>query len=663
MDINSLSQALTGQSATAQTTDLLVQLRAAGAIEAEVIRVLEGKLLLSSRLGDILTTNTLNYKTGDRLNIRLGGSELAPVLKVSSQKPEPVLLDSARNPRLNRLLPTDQAVLAVVTRVAAQRMEIRLAGQVLTLPRQPGIAKEQLISLKRSDTGRAIAITPVDRKLIYKAILKQLLPRQSDLRPASLVKLLGMVNRAIDSQLPELTRVSVNTRQPGPSRVDDKSSTPRSEPIRSLTPVQGQNDRGSTTSATGTSRTKVVTRSLVSVPASLSETRTAPQSANSRQVNSLLRQINRSNKPVAPAENPVSAVPRPGSSVGKPSLSATPVPMPKVSVKMPSQNSAVQIAGTTPARSNPARQTTPAETLPQPAPPASHGARQTHSTLPHASLQPQGSVPTGSGETIVNRTNAQPTAPKARPSVFQMLLQLVPRLADIDAQQLKQWFEYASLIRTAASAATLVTPKEPFKILQQLGSQEAFGRELLGSLQTVAGTATKHDPAEAKVIPEDLLLQQIRDGIKLVEQSLSQNLLQRASLGMQQETHQPFSLSLSLPFLEQREIRPLHIDLEQRTQTQEAGEPGWDIRLNFEFASLGPIACHLFVDTDTVTASFYSEQDQTRCRIEQALPELQQQLRDAGFMTGEFHSFAGNSAQPRTTATSGYSESLIDIEV
>jgi flagellar hook-length control protein FliK len=132
---------------------------------------------------------------------------------------------------------------------------------------------------------------------------------------------------------------------------------------------------------------------------------------------------------------------------------------------------------------------------------------------------------------------------------------------------------------------------------------------------------------------------------------------------MQQETQLPPSLSFALPFLDQQEVKPLHIELEQRDQQQEDKEKSWDIRLSFELADLGPVACHIFLQGMAVAASFYCEKSQTRTRVEQALPELKQQLSVAGFSAGELHSFPGKPGQPQTSTTTSYAESLIDIEV
>jgi flagellar hook-length control protein FliK len=239
----------------------------------------------------------------------------------------------------------------------------------------------------------------------------------------------------------------------------------------------------------------------------------------------------------------------------------------------------------------------------------------------------------------------------------------VPGIADLNASRIKQWFEYANLVRTSDPRPGLTPATDPLKVLKQLGDEHRFNNELTRAMQPGNRSQAGEESPAAKLPSAESLLQLVRDGIKLVEQSLSQNLLQRASLGMQQETQQPLSLSFALPFLEQQEVKPLQIKLAQRDQQQQERENGWDIRLSFEFSGLGLISCHLFLESSTVAASFYSEQEQTRHRIEQALPQLRQQLTDAGFIPGDFHSFVGEPTQKNSISASAYSESLIDIEV
>ena len=158
-----------------QPGDLLAQLRAAGTLEAEVVRLLrDNQLLLNSRLGQIRTQNSLDYRVGDRINLRLDESSGQAVFKTSRAEARPILLDGRSNPELVRALPPERPQLARVLRVLARHAEIRLAEQVMRLPRSPEIKAGQWLSLERRDAGQRIEIMPLQNKALYKAIIKQL---------------------------------------------------------------------------------------------------------------------------------------------------------------------------------------------------------------------------------------------------------------------------------------------------------------------------------------------------------------------------------------------------------------------------------------------------------------------------------------------------------
>jgi len=650
MDIKSLDDSLTSRPPVSQNGDLLAQLKAAGTIEAEVIKVLQDKLLLSSRLGDILTSNSLNYKVGDQLSLRLAGSEQNPVLKTSPKQSGPMTLHSDQNLRLSRALPADQPVLAVVTKIAAQRIEIRLAEQILTLPRQPGIARDQLISLKQNNTKRTIEISPVDRKMIYKALLKQLVPRQSDPGPASLVKLLNLVNKAVIA--PATKTAPVTNLAQNPAR--GESALAESRPV---TPVAIKQplpipDTSRAVSKPEIQASSIVTKTAKILPPAITgsekiqaEINTAPVT-NNRQINALLRQINKTgNKSVDPV------------TVVKPVVSEPTSQVPRTRPAIQSNTRGAAITD----QINASTITASGEKIK----PTAVVAESDRSTIESRAIVADRQPVTGSQAPQTNGTTSQsgkPSAASTTPTTLQMLLQWVPRLAEMNVTQIKQWFEFATLIRRPKAKADLTATIDPVRSLNKLISETSFSRELTETIQLKLKAAAGEDAPKAKTLPQDILQQTVRDGIKLVEQSLSQNLLQRASLGLQQETQQPLSLSLVLPFLERQEVKPIQIDLSQRNQSSQDNDNGWDIRLSFEFEGLGPISCHLFLEGRALAASFYSDQDQTRNRIDQALPELKQQLLNAGFTNCEFHSFPGAPAHSPPPSRTGYSESLIDIE-
>ncbi len=683
MDIKILSAFLPLKPAVSEPGDLLAQLKAAGTIEVEVIKVLQGKLLLGSRLGEILAANTLNYKPGDQFNLRLSGDTKNPVLKASPRIPGPQILDSTRNPHLRQLLPPGQSVLAMVSGMTARHIEIRLAGQILSLPPQSGVTRNQLIGLLRNDASRSIEITPLDRKLIYKALLKQLLPDQLKSNSTSLIKLLNLLKKTLKAIPPEAAPTTASSRQlpqmPIANKRQSRASQPPGIPVK--TPAAPPADKPPVSSKSDT-RTPVVpgrTGALLSRETTPRDG-VAPTTSNRLPVKLLPQVFKTDTRPNAPSKpqhpaatrsapatqavtsNTSSSVPKPSfpdrESIGSGSARSNPTAVAgiKAATPGPSQWSQLTLPGHEifPTRANVPRKSSPdlaKDNAPRkPAPDLAKGNAPRKSAPDLAQVN----VP---GELIPSLTRPRTNAP---PTLLQILLQMIPRVPDIDGTRIKQWLEFSSLIRSPDTKSGNATPGNALKTLQQLLAKGAFSRELDLAPQPMTKTP---DDANAKPAPREVLLAQVRDGMKLLEQAVSQNLFQRASLAMQQETQQLPSLNFALPFLDQQEVKPLQIALNQRGQAKEEEEQSWDIQLSFELADLGPVACHVFLQGVTVAASFYCEEPGTRNRVEQALPELKQQLSTVGFSANELHSFPGKPDQSRPSARASYTEQLIDIEV
>ena len=97
MDIKIPSEPSSVRAASVQVGDLLSQLRVAGTVEARVVKLLnENQLLLNTRLGQILTSSTLDYRAGDRIKLRLDESSGQAVLKASSVEIKPLKVRAKR---------------------------------------------------------------------------------------------------------------------------------------------------------------------------------------------------------------------------------------------------------------------------------------------------------------------------------------------------------------------------------------------------------------------------------------------------------------------------------------------------------------------------------------------------------------------------------------
>ena len=147
MNIPSLSSHPVKSDIAIQGSNLLALLKASGSLEARVISLFDGKLLLSSRIGEILTSNTLGYKQGDLLLLRLQLKEGQPVLRVSRPPARSIIFDSSGYSRLNRLLAPDIPVLARVIGASEKTLQVKLGSESISVPLRSAFKPGQLITL------------------------------------------------------------------------------------------------------------------------------------------------------------------------------------------------------------------------------------------------------------------------------------------------------------------------------------------------------------------------------------------------------------------------------------------------------------------------------------------------------------------------------------
>lgn len=195
MDISKLSDStLNNSSRPLLPIDLFKQLSQLGSIEARVASISRGQALLNSQLGQILSANTLDLKTGDRLQIRAGGNEQVPVLKVSKLPSQPITLNAAANPNLAKMLTVTKPEAALIISQQTNNTLIQIGNQRISIPLQPGLKSGQLISVKKSVDGTNIGIRPINHQQVLKSAINQLLPQQTKTQdPAGLTQLVKLI--------------------------------------------------------------------------------------------------------------------------------------------------------------------------------------------------------------------------------------------------------------------------------------------------------------------------------------------------------------------------------------------------------------------------------------------------------------------------------------
>jgi len=195
--------------------ELFLKITQLGSIEAKVALIEKGQALLTSRLGQIISSNTLDLKQGDRLSLRPGEDPQSPVLKITKLPNRPVTLNSTTNPSLNQALPAGKAVKALVIGQQAGKTIIQIGRQQIPIQPSVDLKPGQLITLAKSPGKQNIELRIVDHQQVLKSALNQLLPQQA--RPQQLAAL---------TQLTKLIQATIAA-QPAPATGHQQSiSTP-----------------------------------------------------------------------------------------------------------------------------------------------------------------------------------------------------------------------------------------------------------------------------------------------------------------------------------------------------------------------------------------------------------------------------------------------------
>ncbi len=658
MDIKIFNQVANGGATIAEIGDLLPRLRAAGRIEAEVISRLADGLLLQTRFGRIRTSDRLHFNTGDRLELRVSGDADRPTLKAREISSPPIRLDTAGNPRLVEALPANRVVLARIAEIMAETTLIRIADRLLSLPARLDRPRGQLLSLLHKPEQRIIEVEPVERKKLYLALIRHLLPHQPERRPASLVQLYRFaadIAQAAGGRHPaapaKSTRTGPTTTSQWHSLVPPAAGSaaarqiplPNTDTLRlylaDAAAATRQTPVPAPISARNPSR-RATAQNALQRPATMPEGQATK--ASPRQVNDATRA-----NPVAPAR--VSLATRLLADISTLPGNAGSKLSPVTGIQLPgvSRDSTRTVSSRLTSTGGNADAATPVST----------GSRTATAAAPPRSPVRSPLWPTSPAVAAAGNIPGQ-----AVPVPIQQLLSALPTLQQLDAPTLRQWFEDLGFIRPAGEKVATTAGGGMLRLLQSINRSESLTRELMQLAEPAGKSRGEANPQSAKPPLQETLLPWVREGIRLVEQALSHNLLQRATLGLQQEAQQPATLSFALPVQHEQQVRALHIELSQKRAAREDSANAWEVRISFEFAGLGPVSCHIALDGFTVAASFYCAKGQTRDYVEQALPELRRQLGAAGFSVGELHGFVAPSGPPAGQPGYRVEDALIDVE-
>lgn len=294
--------------------------------------------------------------------------------------------------------------------------------------------------------------------------------------------------------------------------------------------------------------------------------------------------------------------------------------------------------------------------------------KQNSSSQTGIALEKQPSSPIHLQAALSNQTNKASDASRLQNSnLFSQLEALtgsLPQLSKLDKTAIQQWVHYILVTgqsRSDSAQATLA----PYQLLQQFPKLEASVSQQLKQWAQllVIASQSQAGQAESSTKLDELLLHTSREVIKLAEQSIGQQLLQKTNLRYQQELQQPIAFNIAIPLNDQQKIQELRLKIRQNKNESEPDKQSWDIHLDFEFGLLGLISTHLLLDEGTLSATFWSSKSQTQQIIDSNLSDFMAQISRAGFNLGQFHSFPGKPPATNEHDRSDMPETLLDIRV
>ncbi|MFT5224615.1 MAG: hypothetical protein ACI8XX_000360 [Polaribacter sp.] len=492
MEISHLPSTVPSKSNIADApVNILNRLQQLGSVPARVVSVTNGQATLSTRLGEITSSNALKLKAGDTVQIRLDSDGKKTVLKVTPSQDQVTLLAANKFLKLLALLPANRPTAATVVSHKGNNTLLQLGSTQTSIPLQPQLKAGQLINIIHRHASATIEIKQVDHQQVLRSALAQLVSA----RPQS----------SVNNQLRPLLQL----------------------------------------------------------------------------VQSVLR-VNTEQTPAISSTN------------------------------------------------------------------SSHHFLNTDSST-------------------ANRRNALPNnIIPTLASGLELLIRSLPTVTSLNQRTIQKLVELATHSTLGSKAEKGFSNLNPLSVLRQLPQTEQGLHQLIQSFlktnQERANTEVRL-LKKASINNDEALLTQFRDAIRSTEQSLNQQLFQQTTLRLQQELQQPIAFNLNIPYMEEQTVKSLQLRIRQKSKEASTENQGWEIRLSFEFGSLGLISTHILLDGDTLSSSFWAVEESTKNKIHDALPDFKRQLAKSGFTLGSFFCYLGQPPQESDNAFSPVPDSLLDIEV
>ena len=170
------------------------------------------------------------------------------------------------------------------------------------------------------------------------------------------------------------------------------------------------------------------------------------------------------------------------------------------------------------------------------------------------------------------------------------LVDSLPSISAINSRVIKQWIAYEGLIKIPNANQNSVA-QNPLAVLHQLPDTEAALKQLVQLLfrnRSGPDEVSNKTSNEPETRANEASTSLIRDILKLVEQSLNQQLLQKVNARHQQELQLPIALNLTIPVADKQSINDLRLKICQKDKAGKCRKTMLGYTFEFRIWQSGP---------------------------------------------------------------------------
>lgn len=205
--------------------------------------------------------------------------------------------------------------------------------------------------------------------------------------------------------------------------------------------------------------------------------------------------------------------------------------------------------------------------------------------------------------------------------------------------------------RLAQELGALINPADMRHLLAAIETQK-MDNPLTGSVMQLFAHIQKHQGTPTLEQLIKLLSDQNTLGeLKIAVNNAISHISQQQLLPLLRDADSTLLLLFGLPMRHDHETHWVDFRIEREKKSASQADAGWQVTLNFDIASLGPMQARLHLLGKQLAATFRATNDDTLAKIRQHLPLLQQALQRGGIEVTKLDVIQGRIEIPPPVTT------------